>query len=239
MLRPMLEEIMENTPYETIMIDEGAWRFEENKMVRAFLFVGTEKAMVVDTCFGAGDLKTVVEGLTDLPVMLVNTHGDHDHTGGNEIFGEVYLHPSEYANYATHADCSNLRPLWEGDVIDIGGRAFEVILLPGHTPGSIALLDRENRIILTGDSVASSPIFMFGPFRNLPSLILSLEKLEALSGEYDQIYPSHGNFPLDVEAVRVQREAALRLLAGELSPQDPMRDIPAKMYIYGKAGFFK
>ena len=231
---------MENTPYKVIMIDENTWRIEENEMVRCFLFAGTEKAMLVDTGFGTGDLKTVVTGLTDLPIMLVNTHADPDHTGGNASFGTAHMHPSEFANYATHAeDSGNVRPLWEGDVIDIGGRSFEIVLIPGHTPGSIAFLDRENRIIVSGDSVTSSPIFMFGPFRNLPGYIPTLEKLEAMSGAFDTLYPSHGGFPLGTEEIAAQREAAIRLLAGELDPQEPGRDIPAKLYSYGSAAFFK
>ena len=40
----------------------------------------------------------------------------------------------------------------EGHVFDLGGRTLEVILTPGHSDGSICLLDKENRLLFTGDA---------------------------------------------------------------------------------------
>ncbi len=61
------------------------------------------------------------------------------------------------------------RLLWEGTVIDLGFWKFEVILTPGHTPGSIMLLDREKRLLISGDTIQAGDIYMFGPGRNLPA----------------------------------------------------------------------
>jgi glyoxylase-like metal-dependent hydrolase (beta-lactamase superfamily II) len=152
---------MSKSCYEVIKIDEHSWRIEDN-VVRVFLFAGTQRALLVDTGFGTGNLRQIVESLTDKPVMLVNTHADDDHTGCNALFDEAYMHPSEMAFYFEKAPSGTpVRPLWEGDVIDLGSRRFEVILIPGHTPGSIALLDRENALLVSGDSVSATPVFMF------------------------------------------------------------------------------
>ena len=40
----------------------------------------------------------------------------------------------------------------DGDRIDLGDRVLEVIHTPGHSPGSICLLDKENKILFTGDT---------------------------------------------------------------------------------------
>jgi glyoxylase-like metal-dependent hydrolase (beta-lactamase superfamily II) len=82
------------------------------------------------------------------------------------------MHPAEYAHYYEKPDTCGIeaRPLWEGDIIDLGVRKFEVILIPGHTAGSIALLDRENRLIITGDTISAGPIFMFGKDREYACL---------------------------------------------------------------------
>jgi glyoxylase-like metal-dependent hydrolase (beta-lactamase superfamily II) len=40
-----------------------------------------------------------------------------------------------------------------GDKLKLGKRQFEVLHLPGHTPGSIGLYDRSSRLLLTGDSI--------------------------------------------------------------------------------------
>ena len=60
-----------------------------------YLVLGEEKALLIDSGFGLGSLKKVVDGLTDLPVVLVNTHGHPDHGGGNGEFGSPYLHPDD------------------------------------------------------------------------------------------------------------------------------------------------
>ncbi len=48
-------------------------------------------------------------------------------------------------------------------MIDLGAMKFEALLIPGHTPGSIALLDRENRLLIGGDSVQRGTVLMVGP----------------------------------------------------------------------------
>jgi len=50
------------------------------------------------------------------------------------------------------------RVLAEGDVIDLGDRAFEVLHLPGHSPGSIGLWDRSSGVLFSGDSVYDGPL---------------------------------------------------------------------------------
>ncbi len=47
-----------------------------------WLVEGREKALLVDTGLGLGDLRGEVEALTDKPVVVVNTHGHGDHSGG-------------------------------------------------------------------------------------------------------------------------------------------------------------
>ena len=86
---------MQTRPLEAAKIDNSSYRIEDNG-VRSLLFIGTERALLVDTGFGnAGSLRNVVEALTDKPVMLVNTHADDDHTGCNHEFDCAYMHPAE------------------------------------------------------------------------------------------------------------------------------------------------
>lgn len=204
--------------YEVIQVDEGCWRIEDGG-VRCFLVVGTEQAVLVDTGFGTGDLPAAVAGVTQLPVMLVNTHADGDHIGGNGQFAACHMHPAEFDRYATKkgAGVDAPRPLWEGDVIALGGRQLEVVLIPGHTPGSIALLDREHRVLISGDSVQDSSIYMFGPGRNLPGYIASLERLAGMAGLFDRVYPSHGSSVLAGEVLLPLLEGAKKVLRGEIA----------------------
>ncbi len=228
---------MANSPYEAIKLDETCWRIEEGG-VRSFLVVGSEKALLIDSGFGTGNLKEVVDQLTALPVMLVNTHADRDHIGCNRLFEKAYLHPSEFDRYhqAIGYDAP-VEPLWEGDRIDVGGRSFAVILIPGHTPGSIALLDDENGVLIGGDSVQSGAIFMFGQGRNLPAYRTSMIKLNAMKARFHTVYPSHGDIPFTCD-MRGFVDGAEKVLRGEVVGTDsPRPQIQAKVYDAGTAKF--
>ena len=226
-------------PLEAIKIDENSYRIEDNG-VRSLLFNGTERALLIDAGFGsAGSMKTMVSSLTDRPVMLVISHADGDHIGGVHEFGCVYMHPSEMANFKRSNNPKlPVKPLYEGEIIDLGGCAFEVVLIPGHTPGSIALLSREQRFIITGDTVSEGAVFMFGETRSIDAYLLSIKKLIAMRGEFDMIYPSHGPFPLDASILEKTLAVTEKLMAGELEGTEPVMPLPAKMYMHDGVGFF-
>ncbi|MHB8065381.1 MAG: MBL fold metallo-hydrolase [Ruminiclostridium sp.] len=229
---------MKNNPYEVHQVDSSCWRIEENG-VRAFLITGTEKALLVDSGFGTGNIKELVDNMTSLPLMLVNTHTDRDHVGCNSLFEKAHMHPSEYDKYHRGTSARNMvEPLWEGDRIDLGGRDFEVILIPGHTPGSIALLDAENRILFSGDSVQAGTVYMFGPGRNIQAYIISMTKLAAISDRFDTVYPSHGPIPISSDILDGLIIGARRVLNNEIEGTKAERtDISAKVYDVGVAKF--
>ena len=60
--------------YKVIQIDDSTWAIDEG-MVKCYLLAGSERALLIDTGNGAGDLRKLVSSLTDRPVMLVNTAG--------------------------------------------------------------------------------------------------------------------------------------------------------------------
>lgn len=224
-------------PYEVTVIDERTWSIEDNG-VRALLAEGSERALLVDTGFGGEEsLKAVTDRLTERPVIVVNTHADPDHIGRNEEFGTVLMHPAEYASYHARKPGLPVAPIWEGDVIDLGGRAFEVIHIPGHTPGSVALLERAERILLGGDSVSCVPIFMFGEGRSLSAHRESMRRLLSMQDSFDVIWAAHG--PMEVEKNQIVRliETADRILEGKLEGQKPEIPVPAELFSWNGAAF--
>ena len=242
--------------YSVEQIDAASWIITDRD-VRIFLLAGTEKALLVDSGHGSGDLAGTVAGLTALPVMLVNTHADYDHIGGNAQFEKAFMHPSEFARYRSElagsapADVNEpapgegsasdkepaVFPLWEGDVIDLGGRSFEIVLIPGHTPGSIALLDRENRILLGGDSILDDKIAMIGQWRCFDAYICSLEKLISMSDRFDKVYTPHGGFPVSAGILEALAAGAKRCKRGEVEGVETDFIKGAKFYDVGAAIF--
>jgi glyoxylase-like metal-dependent hydrolase (beta-lactamase superfamily II) len=85
-------EVYETTPETYAIYEDG--QFEE---VISYLVLGEDTAALVDTGNGIGDIKAVAEELTDLPLMVVNTHAHFDHTGGNWAFEEVALYDHPFA----------------------------------------------------------------------------------------------------------------------------------------------
>lgn len=226
--------------HNVIKISDCFWIIEEEG-VRSFLFAGGEKALLVDTGFGTLKLRELIAELTDLPIFLVNTHTDRDHTGCNRDFKPVYMHPSEMEHYkkGLPKGCSmeDVRPLWEGDIIDLGLWKFEVILTPGHTPGSIMLLEREKRMLISGDLIQDGDIFMFGEGRNIQAFLDSLKKISAMEEAFDSIWPSHGSYPLTADIIPGILQGVQDMLAGKLAGQEPPWPMPCKKYVCDVAGF--
>ena len=223
---------------EIIKINESTWRIEEEG-VRFFLLAGEKKALLIDSGMQVHNAKEIAESLVELPIELLNTHGDRDHVGSNDEFDSFYMNPAEASNYYnTQKKTGTITPVTDGDIIDLGGRELEIITLPGHTPGSIAVLDKNNRALISGDPIQDGNIFMFGVQREMHAYLLSLEKLEKYKDRFDTIYPSHGSFPVGPELIGALHEGALRVLAGEAEGSDvEVHGMKIKRYDVGVAGF--
>lgn len=75
---------------------DGYYRIGSSEAVFSYLIIGKEKALLIDTGYGYGDLKAAVRSITDNPLIIVNTHGHCDHTGGNAQFEETcYIHQKD------------------------------------------------------------------------------------------------------------------------------------------------
>ncbi len=196
-----------------------------------YLAEGETRAALLDTGVGVGDLRGFVAGLTGKPLIVLITHGHMDHALGAAAFDEVYLNPADDAVFKSHsmmerrkhymnrmigkklelipdADYQPARPfayhaMRPGDVFDLGGLSLEIFAAAGHSPGSVAVLLREERALLLGD--ACNPLtFLFD--ERCPSVEEYRENMLDLQaktqGLYVKIYLSHrdGEAPLDLIA---------------------------------------
>ena len=203
--------------YQTIRMNSNSWRIEDNG-VRFFLLAGTEKALLIDSGMMVSNAKEIAKTLTDLPVFLLNTHADRDHIGSNEEFESFYMHPAEEAVYRRSGKPGIIIPVQEDYVIDLGQRKLRIIDLPGHTPGSIAVLDEAARILISGDPIQQhGRIFMFGPHRDMNAYIESLKKLEKRKNEFDEIWPSHADIPITTDTIKMLYDGAQDILAGRVT----------------------
>jgi len=170
-----------------------------------YVVLGNEKALVIDTMNASDDLGAVVRSITDLPVTVVNTHGHGDHICGNIFFEEAYIHPAdlplalEFSNYPDFvAEISKhglsmppFKEIPDGAVIDLGGATLEVVLLPGHTPGEICLLYREERVLFTGDGINCHLWMQLDNSLSMKELKKNMEKISWVKEKADKILHGH------------------------------------------------
>lgn len=79
--------------YPMVQFKKDTWEIDEFDCASIFLLVGTEKAMVIDTGMGIGDLRGAISMLTDKPLICVISHGHVDHTGNARQFDDVWINP--------------------------------------------------------------------------------------------------------------------------------------------------
>src|SRR5262245_560318 len=102
----------------------------------------------------------------------------------------------------------------DGDKIDLGDRRLEVLLTPGHTPDSLCLFDRKNKLLFTGDTFYPGPIFLYVPDTDVAAYTRSVERLAKLAPQLDLLLPSH-NFPeAKPEMLVLLREAFQKTQSG-------------------------
>ena len=224
---------------DIIQIDNNTWRIEDN-FVRFFLLTGEEKALLIDSGVNTPNAKEIAESLTKLPVILLNTHADGDHISGNESFEFFYMSPDEERYYRSKGGLGTILPVKDGEIIDLGNRPLKIISMPGHTPGSIAVLDINNRALIGGDIIQDGNIFMFKEHRNMFLYIESLRKLlSCYAKEFDIIYPSHGSFPVYPDLITNLIEGAEQIINGTANNGEivHMSGTPVMLYKFPYAGF--
>ncbi len=164
----------------------------------------TKEIFVIDPGGDYKEIKIVIDKDGLKPKAVINTHGHGDHIGANKEFGiPVWIHRLD-ADFLIDSS-KNLsgafgfliktktasRLLEDGDILNIGKYALEVIHTPGHTPGSICL--KAEGAIFTGDTLFCEGIgrtdFAYGSEEDIANSIK--EKLFTLKDNY-VIYPGHG-----------------------------------------------
>jgi glyoxylase-like metal-dependent hydrolase (beta-lactamase superfamily II) len=215
--------------FEVYRVSDGIFaiyepgQFEE---VISFLIVGDEQALLFDTGLGIGDMRRVIDQLTSLPVIVLNSHTHYDHIGSNYQFKTIYALDTDYTKAralgsSTHDVAEFLSEGWvwkalppgfdvsafrsqpftisrivaEGDRIELGGRSLEILETPGHAPDSICLIDRENRLLFTGDTFYLAPLYTHIAGSNFDDYVLSAARLAGLVGSIDSALTSH-NVPV-------------------------------------------
>ena len=171
---------------------------------------GRKRDLLFDSGLGRFSLRKHVSLVREKPIVCVASHTHFDHIGCHHEFSDRRVHGAEadilarpdrartlaekYANEQMfdalpegwNSAGYQVRPapatalLKEGDVIDLGDRAFEVIHTPGHSPGGIALWERKTGALFSGDIVYDGPLILDTYHADLSDYDASMERLDCL-----------------------------------------------------------
>src|SRR5258708_32605679 len=76
--------------------------------------------------------------------------------------------------------CAPTRVLDDGDIVDHGDRAFEVMHLPGHSPDSIGLWNATSATLFSGDAVYDGPLLDGGSDSDVSAYVATMERLREM-----------------------------------------------------------
>lgn len=170
--------------------------------------IDTKNSLVIDP----GDSRAVLSFMNEQALTvskIILTHGHFDHCMGAEelskITGaEIWMHPDdeELVDGSTYVSASqyDFSPfkcssyLQEGDTVALDSISLNVLHTPGHSKGSICLVNEENGFVLSGDTLFYESIgrtdLHGGSMRELFHSVF--DKLFLLPDSFN-VFPGHGD----------------------------------------------
>lgn len=212
-----------------------------------YLLEGEEKALLLDTGYGAGNLRAYVERLTDKSIVVVNTHYHPDHAGGNGEFDVVYMSegqkldaPSIEQPMTTPFDLGSLpypnyekRYITTGDKLELGNRTVEVFeAKPAHCNSSLFFLDRGHKMLFVGDEFEAGQVLLFDNSKNpeapydvkerLHNFKENADMLLTMQEEYTFVLPNHNGTPIAKDYLQEFAELVDAIYRGEAQIEDKL-----------------
>ncbi len=225
----------DRTAYVSEEVRPGVRMIRDSDNDKMFLIRGSKGFALVDTGMGRGELRRYVEQYTGgLPITVILTHSHGDHIGQLDKFiaeSDAYIGPGDYeatAAFLKRAGAAqgdidkHLKRIPDGGTVDLGDRSLIVYAAPGHTPGSLVVLDPATGNLFSGDSFGSNsptiPDALWMQWSQVPlDVYLAVVKSvrASLGGRVQAMMTGHNDHPLLGPAYLDNLETALQRLMDE------------------------
>lgn len=180
------QEVFRNKDLTITKLEKNMWVVETTDNTTMYIIEGSKKAMLIDAGTNCEKLDEVISQITKKPLIVMITHIHPDHAGNIKYFDQIYFHPGDTVlmrmmNVEYNGKVNFVK---DGEKFDLGGTTIEVLHTPGHTPGSIVLLDRQTGNCYSGDAFGSGQVWMqLRPNSPMKTYIESCKKMEKLMDE--------------------------------------------------------
>jgi glyoxylase-like metal-dependent hydrolase (beta-lactamase superfamily II) len=223
----------DHTSYVSEEVLPGVRMIRDSDNDKMFLIHGTRKALLIDCGMGRGPLGKYVSQFTHgLPLEVVFTHNHFDHIGqANEFIAESIEHIGaedrpglvevlQRDGIAADVIEKHAKSVSNGEQIDLGGDSVQIYLAPGHTKGSLVVLDQKTGYLFTGDSFGSnSPTIPDALWLQLPHAPSAADYLSMikqvqteLQGREKFVLTGHNDHPLAGDTYIQNLQTACNLL---------------------------
>jgi glyoxylase-like metal-dependent hydrolase (beta-lactamase superfamily II) len=215
--------------------------------VISYLIEGSDRAILLDTGMGVGDIAALASQLTSAPITVINSHAHWDHIGDNWRFAEIAIHEAESALLGEGVDTATLkrwfapehlrgplppgfdldtfsiapsqatRFLNEGDVVDLGDHSLSVLHLPGHSPGGIGLLDSSSGWLFSTDVAYPSVLYAYGSDADFAIYRNTMRRLADLVPDLTGVSGSHDGISMPPAMLIDMADALDSIAAGRMA----------------------
>lgn len=211
-------QVFENSEVSVTKLEDNMWVMETSDKTTMYIVEGKDKAILIDTGTKTEKLDSIVRLITQKPLYVVITHVHTDHAGNMDFFKEVYFHAADTSllpRIKLYGGKINF--VKDGDIFDLGGVHIEVAHMPGHTPGSIVLLDRKSGNCFSGDAFGSGQVWLqLKPWSPMNTYVASCKKMEKIMDQgITKVYCGH--YPYIKKAFDKSYITSMRNLAESLS----------------------
>lgn len=147
---------------------------------------------------------------TDLEYTQVNARG-RSHVEVAEFVGDgwIWMETPESFSASTYvsAPFTVTDIVSDGQVLDLGGVELEILLTPGHAPDALCLLDRQRRLIFTGDTFYPATLYAHLPGSTFDEYAATAERLAGLADAVDLVLPAHNEPTMPARDLVALRDA--------------------------------
>ncbi|MDD2970856.1 MAG: MBL fold metallo-hydrolase [Lachnospiraceae bacterium] len=229
-----------------IELENGMYAITAPMGEQCYVILGEEKALIFDNGMGFGGLKSYVEKITDLPLVMVTSHGHPDHAGGNGEFDQVYMHSADRETFEEmctvayrlgdvekiNADLvegmraitvpyvGNFTAIDQMQTIDLGKRSLDIIHTPGHTRGSICLYDKLSRTLFAGDMLNEQTWMYLDYSTDIQTYYDSLRSIYVKNWDIQWIQTGHSNARICEKRLQDMIGCAQEILEGKGKEQE-------------------